>query len=217
MDRPRPQRRQGGVRLPVAALSRLRADLEPDVHEDRRARDPHHRSAQHGGVPARSPQVPVHGDDRRQHPVPGAARRARVRRRRPAQPQAGERRGDGGPARRRRTLGEGHRRAAHRGLRPDRNLAGRDLESARHRAVDRDDRHADPLHRGRDPERRRRRSRARRGRRDLRARAAGHGGLLEPPRRDATRVHRRRLASGPATWAPWTSAATSGSPTARRT
>ena len=59
--------------------------------------------------------------------------------------------------------------------------------------MDRYDRHADPVDRSDDP-RRRRRGPGRRGRRDLRARAAGHGGLLEPARRDRTCVHPRRVA-----------------------
>jgi long-chain acyl-CoA synthetase len=89
----------------------------------------------------------------------------------------------------------GDRRAADRRLRPHRDLAGGDRQP-----LDIEDWSGNigmplPEHRGRRARRRRPRTAAGRGGRDLRARPAGHAGLLEPPRRDRRGLHRRRLAA----------------------
>jgi len=68
-------------------------------------------------------------------------------------------------------------------------------QPARHRGMDRNDRPADSLHAGCHPRRRRPRARGRRGRRDLRARPAGHAALLEPSGRNEQGLHPRRLAA----------------------
>ncbi len=104
-----------------------------------------------------------------------------------------------------------------RRLRPHRDLAGRDCQPARHARLHRHDRPADPSTGTRYPRRRRQRAAARRGRRDLHARPAGHGRLLATARGDRQGDDAGRLASAPATSASWTSAATSTSSTARRT
>ena len=54
LDRPRPGGRQGDGHPSAAALPRLRTDLEPRVHEDRRPRHPDHQSAGHARRSSRS-------------------------------------------------------------------------------------------------------------------------------------------------------------------
>ena len=62
-----------------------------------------------------------------------------------------QRRRQGRATDRRAALEAGHRRAADRVLRPDRDIARRDLQPARHRGLDRHHRHAAAVDRGRDP------------------------------------------------------------------
>ena len=163
-------------------------------------------------------EVPLHDHHRRQHAVPGAARCAGVRRGRHARPQADQRRRHGGAARGGRALEAAHRRDHHRRLRPDRNLAGRDGQPARHRGVDRHDRPADSVDRGRHPRRRRPRARGRRGRaRSACAARRSCRGYWNRPDETEQGLHRRRLAAHRRHGVRWTSAATSGSRTARRT
>ena len=89
-------------------------------------------------------EIPLHHHHRRQHAVPGAARRARIRGRGHARPEGGECRRHGRAARGGGALEAAHRRAADRRLRPDRDLTGGDRQPAGHRGVDRRDRHAVP-------------------------------------------------------------------------
>ena len=97
----------------------------------------------------------------------------------------------------------------HRGLRADRDLARRHVESARHHRLDRQHRHADPFDRGRDPATttaselpRRRRS----ARSACAARRSWGATGTGPTRRP--RCSPPTAGCAPATWASWTSAAT---------
>ncbi len=152
---PRPARRQGSRSHSAAAVPRLCTDLEPGVHEDRRPHRADHQPARLAGLRRDAEEGAGHRDDRCQHAVQRAAQRAGLRRTEPARAEARVRRRHGGAARGGGALEAGHRRAAGRGLRPDRDGAGRDLQSAEHQGLDRQHRRADSFDRGGDPRRRR--------------------------------------------------------------
>ena len=104
-----------------------------------------------------------------------------------------------------------------RGLRADRDLARRVYQPARPEGVQRRDRPAAPIDRGRAPRRQRQGGRDRRGGRALRARAAGDEGLLAAARGDGEGDRPRRLLRTPATSPRSTTRGSSASSTARRT
>ncbi len=101
-----------------------------------------------------------------------------------SQPASHDRRRHGGAASGRRALAVRDGEAADRSLRTDRDFAGGDRQSAQHRCVQRRDRPADAIDRDRHSRRRWPRPQAWRNRRALHQRPSGHGGLLEPARRD---------------------------------
>ena len=84
---------------------------------------------------------------------------------------------------------------ADRGLRAHRGVAHRLRQPARRHRIQRRDRHAHPLDRGRDPRRGGQRAAAGRGGRALRQGPAGDARLLEPAGGNRPRAVRRRLAA----------------------
>ena len=181
----------------AAALSHLFADGElPDVHDAGRRERADHQPARHPGLRQGTGPAPLHRVHRRQYAVQRAAQQRRFPQARflAAANDAGRRHGgaEGGG----RALAGGDRQAADRGLRPDRNLAGGDDQSARSAAIQRLDRPAGAVDRHRAARRRRPRGTAGQARRDLRQGPAGDGRLLAPARRDG-QGHRRPTAGSP--------------------
>ena len=141
----------------AAALSHLLADGElPDVHDARRRERADHQSARHSRASSRrwrstgSPRSPASTrcstrcvNNAEFGKLDFSTLRAHARRR------------HGGAEGGGREMEAGHRQAADRGLRPDRDLAGGDDQSARPAELQRLDRPADPVDRSHAARRRR--------------------------------------------------------------
>jgi hypothetical protein len=162
----------------AAALSHLRLHGEPArllVAWRAQPADPEPAAAHE--PQARLRELPHHLDERRQHAVQRAVERDLVPRHAAPAPEIRERGGHGAAGGGGRAVGGDHRPPRDAGLRPDRDLAGPDLQPARQVAPGLH-RHPAPLDRGRLPRRGRRAGAPGRSRRDRGAGAADHEGLL---------------------------------------